>query len=582
MRWPPQFRSLLAQFTLRVIAPLTLVMLVIIAAGLYVYQQAVTALVLDRDRQLAALSAAQLTEAMTRYARELEALASSPEVHSSVALPQAISLENSAEVLQIFTAGIVVVDRDGTVISVTPAETSPVGETVAGQDYFISAQEQLAPTFSQVMTDVRSGQYMIVIATPILDDRNAFVGALLGAVDLKNTTLSEPIEKLHIGDGGLAYLVDGTGHVISHPDVANIGADFADRPFVANVIAGESGGTLWQARTTGEEVVLGYAPVANTGWGLIVREPWDSIVGSVQTYGLLMVLLTVAAVGVAAYLLWQGVRRIAVPIQLLVGQTARLAAGEIVESIPVYGIDEMDMLEHAFNQMATQIASYRAGLRRYVEVMTQAQEEEGRRIARELHDETVQSLLTIARRLELYQISETAPARLAQLAELQKMVTDTMLGVRQISRDLRPLILEDLGLIPALRALARVAPEASGERPQARLEIDGQPIDLGAEQELALYRVTQEALANVHRHARATNIWVALTFDSTAVRLEISDDGLGFEVPRSLTELAQGDSFGLMGIQERVWVLGGSLVIKSAPGQGTRLSVTLPLQNGRG
>jgi signal transduction histidine kinase len=365
--------------------------------------------------------------------------------------------------------------------------------------------------------------------------------------------------------------------VLFHPDAANIGADFVDRPYVQNVIAGESGGTLWRART-GEEVVLGYAPVANTDWGLIVREPWDTVVGPAQTYGALMALATLAAVAVAAYLLLQGVRRIAVPIRLLVEQTRRLAAGTNVEPVAVSGVEEIDTLESAFGQMAVQITSYRAGLRRYVEAITQSQEDERRRIARELHDDTVQNLIWVNRRLELFQASEKDPNRRAQLAELQRLMADSVQGVRQISRDLRPPVLEDLGLVPALQTLIDAAHQGQGAIPHATLKVRGQAEKLSAEQELALYRLTQEALANVRRHAQATGVCVSLAFEPTAVQLDILDDGQGFEVPPLLTDLAQRDSFGLMGIQERVWALGGSMVIQSSPGQGACIHVSLPRQ----
>jgi signal transduction histidine kinase len=102
---------------------------------------------------------------------------------------------------------------------------------------------------------------------------------------------------------------------------------------------------------------------------------------------------------------------------------------------------------------------------------------------------------------------------------------------------------------------------------------------LDAEQELALYRITQEALTNIRKHACATGIRVDLVFDDSTVRLEIHDDGCGFEVPGLFSEYGQRGSFGLMGIQERVWAVGGSLAIESEPGRGTRLSVTVPVEN---
>jgi signal transduction histidine kinase len=98
--------------------------------------------------------------------------------------------------------------------------------------------------------------------------------------------------------------------------------------------------------------------------------------------------------------------------------------------------------------------------------------------------------------------------------------------------------------------------------------------------ELALYRITQEALSNVRKHARATGVRVDLAFLPGRVELEIADDGEGFAVPASLAELGQRGCFGLMGIQERVWALEGDLSIRSETGQGTRLSVSIPVRNG--
>jgi two-component system sensor histidine kinase DegS len=159
------------------------------------------------------------------------------------------------------------------------------------------------------------------------------------------------------------------------------------------------------------------------------------------------------------------------------------------------------------------------------------------------------------------------------------MVTRTLVGLRQINRDLRPLILEDIGLIPALQTLVRAARRGDGAIPHTKFEIIGQQFPMSQEHELALYRITQEALANIRRHAHATGVTVELSFGSGGVKLEVVDDGKGFEEPSSLTDFAQHDHFGLLGIQERVWAVGGSLSIQSSPGRGTRLIVTIPTSN---
>ena len=190
----------------------------------------------------------------------------------------------------------------------------------------------------------------------------------------------------------------------------------------------------------------------------------------------------------------------------------------------------------------------------------------------------MQSLLTIRRRLELFEATEGDASRLAQILELQEIVDDTLNGIRQISKDLRPLILEDLGLLPALQMLARSMHNGPQAIPHVRLEVSGEKGYIPPDRELSIYRIVQEALTNVRKHARATKALIGIRFEPGMVSLAIEDDGAGFEAPEPLAELAKHDRYGLIGIEERVWAAGGALSIQSAPGRGTRLCVNIPLE----
>lgn len=259
----------------------------------------------------------------------------------------------------------------------------------------------------------------------------------------------------------------------------------------------------------------------------------------------------------------------------------RLAAGQAPGPVPASGDPAVDALARHLADLAGQIEGYRAGLRRYARAVRDSQEEERRRIARELHDGTLQSLLAVVRRLEFYAQAEPDPAPRARLAELLHMVSDAAAGVRLISRDLRPPILEDLGLEPALRMLVAAAREGEGAVPHASLHVQGEAERLEPSVELALFRIAQEALANIRRHARATGLELRLMVEPAAVTLEVHDDGLGFEVPESLAGLAAHGHFGLLGMQERAWAAGGALEVAATPGLGTRLRVRIPLDRRR-
>jgi signal transduction histidine kinase len=156
------------------------------------------------------------------------------------------------------------------------------------------------------------------------------------------------------------------------------------------------------------------------------------------------------------------------------------------------------------------------------------------------------------------------------------MVTETIQSIRHFSRELRPLALEDLGLVPALQLL--VNDLARADSLEADLEIEGQPQGLAPDLEVAIYRIVQEALQNVRKHADASKVSVLAEFTDKGVALAVRDDGIGFIAPSSPTDLASQGSFGLMGIEERAQLFGGELEIHSQPGHGTEIKVTLPLE----
>jgi len=213
-------------------------------------------------------------------------------------------------------------------------------------------------------------------------------------------------------------------------------------------------------------------------------------------------------------------------------------------------------------------------LRNYVTEVTRAQEEERKRIARELHDETVQSLAVLA--MDIQSISKKGnrvPRQVAgDLEELRQRTNAIIDGVRRFSYELRPDVLDQLGLIPALESLTN---ELSKENIRAHVEVTGRDRRLSPDLELALYRVAQEAIQNVRKHSGATKVIVTAEFEMDTVRLTILDNGRGFDVTEELPELAVRGRLGLIGMEERVRLFGGKLSIKSAPSKGTTIAVEI-------
>jgi signal transduction histidine kinase len=214
-------------------------------------------------------------------------------------------------------------------------------------------------------------------------------------------------------------------------------------------------------------------------------------------------------------------------------------------------------------------------MRFYARRITQAQENERKRIARELHDDTIQSLIALTRHMEALTTSdETLPeAAAARIRLLQLETGDMIRRVRRFSQDLRPSILDDLGLLPALEELTASLNE-DGLRTEFHLKGEGRR--LSSEVELTLFRIAQEALNNVRKHAKATNAVTLVTMSDSYVKLTVQDDGRGFKPPTLTDHPGSTSGLGLIGMHERTRLLGGTLVVDSAPGHGTCVIVNVP------
>lgn len=206
-------------------------------------------------------------------------------------------------------------------------------------------------------------------------------------------------------------------------------------------------------------------------------------------------------------------------------------------------------------------------------MVTEAQESERGRLARELHDDTIQSLIVLSQRVQSMRLAfeRGGPPDAARLAELRADILHMIEDVRRFSRALRPLYLEEAGLPAAIERLACEAAESAREGAAVTFKATGDIPRLKADVELALYRIAQEALTNAMRHAGATRIAIGLDgSDPDSVRLRIEDDGRGFVQPASGS--AAG-GFGLLGIRERAEMIGATVDLDTAPGRGTRLAV---------
>jgi len=228
-------------------------------------------------------------------------------------------------------------------------------------------------------------------------------------------------------------------------------------------------------------------------------------------------------------------------------------------------------------EVAEQLRVMQENLRFYIHQVTRAQEEERKRISHELHDDTIQALVVLSRQLDALASGDKglSEENRLRLEELWRQTDNILRGVRRLSQDLRPAALDRLGLLAALEWLASDVAEYSGIA--TKVNILGSERRLPEEVELALFRITQEALRNVWRHSQATEAEITVEFDESKTRITVSDNGKGFAFPEKIGDLARDGKLGLAGMQERVQLIGGTLTVQSQPDKGTSITVESPV-----
>lgn len=241
----------------------------------------------------------------------------------------------------------------------------------------------------------------------------------------------------------------------------------------------------------------------------------------------------------------------------------------------------LDNIHHyqAAREALADLTQAQEHLRAYLRMATEAQEDERKRLARELHDDTIQALVTIRGSLDSLSCSTSEgcplPDAPTRIESLKALIESAVRDVRRFARDLRPPLLDDLGLMHAVDSLVNDISARAGI--QTEFEVRGSSRRLPSDIELAAYRIVQEALRNVERHSQATLVTVTISFEPGRFVAVVNDNGRGFALDRVLGTAAGPNGLGIVGMQERVKLAGGDLKITTEPDRGTVLHLQLPV-----
>ena len=520
-------------------------------------------------------------------------------------------LRTMAQHLGGFVRYIAVTDRQGNVIWSEPLMRELVGANVATNRYVHLVLQSGKPVVSGYFAPDNVDSTAAILV-PLANSN----GAVIAAVNLRDPSISHLLGPLGLGKQGYAEIVDEEGFPLASTSEeqswrnCRYGDRFAslirDRGMVAGRCHDCHTTTADQRRQNG---VMAFAALATAPWGIVVQQDEGEAFASSRAlernllqFGAIAFLITL----VVAWLLTRSVVR---PIHTLIAACQRIAAGDLAQPIPrARGGGEVSALARAFDAMRErlkksldEIHSWNTELEQRVEQRTRqladaerdrrdllrklvvAQEDERRGLARELHDETSQALTALVVGLET---ATTAPATSAdeikdRLVPIKTMATEMLREIQRIIHDLRPAILDDLGLVQAIDwyAESRLKPYHI----QVAMETVGTEKRLPSEVETVVFRIAQEAINNVARHAGADaeRVSISLDFTDEFVVLQVEDDGQGFD-PGVVMARGNGNAgFGLSGIRERAALFGGTAHIESHIEQGTTITAKIPLKGTR-
>lgn len=436
--------------------------------------------------------------------------------------------------------------------------------------------------------------------------------ALCAAIDLSSSSITNLVNVNGLGKTGYIELVDSNGIVLSSSNSANLLKESDHGGVFASLIKNQKTAVstchnchIDNATSAPDREIITFSPLSLAPWGVVVRQSEQEALANTRHLQEQLAIFSVICLLVVLPAIWFATKSITNPINRLTLASKKIAEGSLDEEITVPGKDEIGMLARSFDIMRVKLKDSMnriqqrtkelEGLnaenaRLYEEVRNKekvleellkhsisAQEDERKRIARELHDETSQSLTTLA--IGLATIAKSPPndaAKLQAALKVNQELTIKILDeVHRVILDLRPSVLDDLGLVPALEWYAKNRLEAEGVR--VHFETSGSEERLPSHIEVALFRIAQEAISNIALHAKAEFASISLDFESQSIRLSIEDDGAGFKSEELLSSATDIRGLGLRGMMERADVLGGNIRIKSQPGTGTEIRVEIPV-----
>ena len=530
-----------------------------------------------------------------------------------------IALDQAYHRLSPYASYVFLVDAGGDVLATQPA--APAIKTFKSIVPVISALNGTSFAISQVAQQFNPLGPCVVAATPIHNSLGAVSGALVIILDFTNPNIHAFSNPIGLGQTGYMDLVALDGRILASTRPGRVGSESDHGSTLSGLIRDhrQSVSACHDChtplpQTSPQAEVLAFAPLTRVQWGIAVHQSEAEVFAPTRLMQTRIIGLMVIMLAGALVLVYFTTRSVIQPIQALTAATQRIAGGDLDSPIQTKGSDELGVLARSFDAMRLRLknsteeiqawnrkldarvqertaayeAAARDNARLYAELQRKeqlrgellrrvisAQEDERKRIARELHDETSQSLTALMVGLDTVHMASAQDIEKANKhLEGSKTIAASLLrNIHRLVADLRPSLLDDLGLVPAIAWYGEQRLKPLGIK--FSMEEDELAVRLPPSIETALFRIFQEAVTNIIRHAHATAVVVKLARREGEVVLMVSDNGCGFD-PQALEPAdAHGRGLGLGGMQERASILGGEFQLETGPGKGTVITITL-------
>jgi signal transduction histidine kinase len=562
---------------------------------------------LAAERQLLAGSVAEHLDYVVQGDMEiLQGVSAAPRADTGDrdALPDQVALRDAylrAHVVE----RVFIVGRDRAVVSEEPAARPAMPTATPSADDVALAFTAGRPLASATLVPGSAPRLYLLV--PMRNWRGQVVALAGGEIDPISSRFSSIVERIQLGTGVAADLVDGNGTVIASTQLARRFARSEHWDQLRSKLAARVPAV--QVDTdSGTSAVAALAPLRSAPWAVVIRQDEAEAFGQVRALRRTLLWLAPSLLALALVFAWGAARSVRRPLAILTASAERIAGGNLDAPIPRLAEDEvgrlgrslermrvalkgsLETVERANEELEARVNARTQELQRLYRQLQEreqwreellrkvisAQEDERKRLARELHDETSQTMSALAMKIETALAAWPGEASRDRLVEARALTVRTLEELHRLIFDLRPSVLDDLGLLSAIRWYAERHLASRGI--SVRCEFSGIEARLTPELETALFRVSQEAITNIAKHSRAETVLIQVTERDDEISIEIEDDGEGFDPSSLPPPAARERGLGLLGMRERVELFGGTIEIDSAPGRGTRIAVSAPVQ----